>query len=93
MATVMIMPVHIPVLKMSPITSQPDIRDNNGAKNAVLKCLLICAPDQKWWIPLSVAESHSVYQTRFNGRNADLLNWLMVSIDAALLFVWYHNLQ
>ncbi len=44
MATVMIMPVHIPVSKTSPMTPQPDITDNSGAKHAILKCLIIWAP-------------------------------------------------
>jgi len=44
MATVMITPVHIPVSKTSPMTPQPDITDNSGAKPAILKCLIICAP-------------------------------------------------
>ena len=85
MATVMIIPVHIPVLKMSPITSQPDIRDNSGAKNAVLKCLIIYAPDQKCWVPLSVAGSYRFDQARFNGRNAGLLNWSMVFRQTLLI--------
>lgn len=41
MATVMIMPVHIPVSKTSPMTPQPDSTDNSGAKHAIFKCLII----------------------------------------------------
>ena len=44
MATVMIMPVHIPVSKTSLMTPQPEITDNRGAKHAILKCVIICVP-------------------------------------------------
>ncbi len=43
MATVMIMPIHIPVLKTSPMTPQPDITDNSRAKYVILECLIIYA--------------------------------------------------